>query len=1077
VRNVNTKIVFCLAMFTCVFLVACHNSIMERWWADDRVACGGTEPAIPSESGGSGANFGVARFNTDGGLPNPKDINIAWGNVVGRLRPMERGSDGFVGWFDENDNPWDVETRPVRPEDDVDGDGFITLTAVWSHISHTVSFVTTPSTSVIPDQSVASGSNVIQPVKPAEPGDGRGFAGWFTEDGTGGNWGRQWSFVNDVVIGNITLHARWAYETRTVILLVNGGTRPNGAELTRTHFTIPVSYGVIQDPGPLVKDGHSLGGWFTDAAYINKWDFMMDRVTEPDETPGVNPFFLLAKWVPNIYLVSFEVNSPTASQPSVQEVAHGNRVIRPNVVNPGATLLGWFTDANHTTEWDFNRNFVTSTMVLYARWESPTPPIEPPDPVEPGDSGGGGVNFGVVRFNTDGGTPNPLNLEIAWGNVVGRLRPMERDGDGFVGWFDENGDPWNVETRPVEPEDDVNDDGFITLTARWSLASYTVSFEATPSSAVIPAQSVVSGGTVVQPVNPASGDGHGFGGWFTGSGTNDNWGRQWDFANDAVHSSMTLFARWSDYQTRTVAFQVDGGTRPNGTDMMPIHFTIPIAYGKIQDPGPLVREGHSFGGWFTDPFFASNTQWDFATDRVQYPDLRPGEDPFYLYAKWIPNIYFVSFEVNSEEVSPPERKEVAHGTGLTRPVLAIPGMVLTGWFTDAERTVEWDFDSDVVTSTMVLYANWEAATYTVTFNLRMPDGAAPHPQPPEQNVTHNGRIYEPFMPPLAANVESDWFFYRWDYSSEGTDEADTFLPWNFDTGVTENMVLHARWVPYVPDMVWVPRGSFTMGDPSVSGSPAAYHAYPTRRVTLDGFYIGRYLVTQEEFESVMSENPDGITARPSQFAGQPTRPVERVSWFDAIVFANRLSADTPGLEPVFTVSDAETGLAAGSSTVYNIIRATVGADWSRNGFRLPTEAEWEFAARGGHDSPGNFSHAGSNNAADVAWFNTNSNSQTHTVGSKAPNALGIFDMNGNVSEWCWDWFDSYKNIITAHPGVEANNNPKGPTTGTERVRRGGSWNNAVGNVRNVVRSSATPNSANWVIGFRLARSAGAAEIW
>jgi len=91
------------------------------------------------------------------------------------------------------------------------------------------------------------------------------------------------------------------------------------------------------------------------------------------------------------------------------------------------------------------------------------------------------------------------------------------------------------------------------------------------------------------------------------------------------------------------------------------------------------------------------------------------------------------------------------------------------------------------------------------------------------------------------------------------------------------------------------------------------------------------------------------------------------------------------------------------------------------------------------------------------------------------NALGIFDMSGNVSEWCWDWFDSYKNIIGAHSSVEAYNNPHGPNSGTERTRRGGAWNNAAGNVRSVVRNSADPANANWVIGFRVVR--GPSGVW
>jgi formylglycine-generating enzyme required for sulfatase activity len=111
----------------------------------------------------------------------------------------------------------------------------------------------------------------------------------------------------------------------------------------------------------------------------------------------------------------------------------------------------------------------------------------------------------------------------------------------------------------------------------------------------------------------------------------------------------------------------------------------------------------------------------------------------------------------------------------------------------------------------------------------------------------------------------------------------------------------------------------------------------------------------------------------------------------------------------------------------------------------------------------------------VAWYNTTtSNTGTKTAGLLLPNALGIYDMSGNISEWCWDIYDSYANLLNV-PGND--NNPRGALGGTERVRRGGSWNNAVGNVRSVIRNSDTRETATWVIGFRLARSPDMSQLW
>jgi len=203
----NLKIGLCLIPLLCAGFVMCHNEIIDKWW-DDKAACqctGNTEctctgspgcncppqAGTDGESEGSGDNFGVVIFDTDGGTPQPKAIRLAWGSAVGRLRPISRGNDGFIGWFDENGESWDIETRPVTKEDDVDGDGFINLTIQWVSVDdptpvYVVQFVPYPQSIVpvlpgnavtIPDQYIADGGRVVQPVKPPVLDDGRGFAG------------------------------------------------------------------------------------------------------------------------------------------------------------------------------------------------------------------------------------------------------------------------------------------------------------------------------------------------------------------------------------------------------------------------------------------------------------------------------------------------------------------------------------------------------------------------------------------------------------------------------------------------------------------------------------------------------------------------------------------------------------------------------------------------------------------------------------------------------------------------------------------------------------------------------------
>lgn len=214
-------------------------------------------------------------------------------------------------------------------------------------------------------------------------------------------------------------------------------------------------------------------------------------------------------------------------------------------------------------------------------------------------------------------------------------------------------------------------------------------------------------------------------------------------------------------------------------------------------------------------------------------------------------------------------------------------------------------------------------------------------------------------------------------------------------------------------MKGVQGGVFTMGATSEQGSDA-YDEKPKHRVAISSFRIGQTEVTQRLWQAVMGNNP-------SYFKGD-NRPVENVSWSDCQTFIRKLNQMT-----------------------------------GRN-FRLPTEAEWEYAARGGNRSK-SYKYAGSNNIGSVAWYEGNSGSQTHNVGTKQPNELGIYDMSGNVCEWCQDRYGSYSSA--------AQTNPSGPSSGSARVIRGGGWNDSARRCRSSLRDYYTPVSRYYYPGLRL----------
>jgi formylglycine-generating enzyme required for sulfatase activity len=250
------------------------------------------------------------------------------------------------------------------------------------------------------------------------------------------------------------------------------------------------------------------------------------------------------------------------------------------------------------------------------------------------------------------------------------------------------------------------------------------------------------------------------------------------------------------------------------------------------------------------------------------------------------------------------------------------------------------------------------------------------------------------------------------------------------------------------EMVFVKGGTFTMGCTAEQGSDCESNEKPAHGVTVSDFYIGKYEVTQEQWVRVM-----GSSNNPSKFKGGKL-PVEMVSWNDVQKFILRLNTLTG------------------------------------KKYRLPTEAEWEYAARGGQSGKG-YKYSGSNNAGNVAWYYVNSGdkvlrdglfeefvnkdniggynnvltsnkNRTHPVGTKLPNELGIYDMSGNVYEWVSDWYGEYNS--------PAQTNPKGPSTGSYRVLRGGSWFSDAWICRVSFRIYFNPGISGSILGFRLVLS-------
>ncbi len=245
------------------------------------------------------------------------------------------------------------------------------------------------------------------------------------------------------------------------------------------------------------------------------------------------------------------------------------------------------------------------------------------------------------------------------------------------------------------------------------------------------------------------------------------------------------------------------------------------------------------------------------------------------------------------------------------------------------------------------------------------------------------------------------------------------------------------------EMVHIQAGTYTRGN--TGGYSGQLDESPTHQVTItNDFYIGKYEITQEQFQAVMYRNPS--------FHRGDSLPVEQVTWHDAIVFCNALSR-FEGLQQVYRQSED-------GQILFNT---------SANGYRLPTEAEWEFAARGGvatdfcnGDATHYFCQPLDPLLDQVAFYCGNSNDKTHQIGLKSPNAYGIHDMHGNVAEWCWDYYSDY--------GMAALTNPRGPSFGLERIIRGGGYDDLAQTCRSSFRFAFHPDGYLKKWGFRVARN-------